>query len=245
MKFVAGLCSLLISIELFAGNWGHRAGGDIFTHLPENSISSLRSLCQSEYQKSSKLKYLEFDIRESLDHQLFIFHDRKTKRKTPIANQSKQTIEYLEEKYNGKYQSLEVSKLDIEDLLLLNLYNSIDEKIPIFESFLDEVLDCGFYKPVVIEVKELGSTLAKEYLFQKTSDFKAKFIKKEIVFEDSFDFYDEQGLVIPVAIMGFKSSVEKSFGKIGSDEFRYWCQRSKDYGLSGIYKVGSHKNLCE
>ncbi len=66
-----------------AGNLGHRLGGDIYK--PENTLYAYNKALKS-LQNKKEFKNVEFDIRESKDGELIVFHDQTINRIVPKTN---------------------------------------------------------------------------------------------------------------------------------------------------------------
>ena len=62
-------------------NCGHKGGYDCMKELPENSLALLNQI--ETLQRDPNFKYLQFDIRETNDKKLVVFHDKKLRRMLP------------------------------------------------------------------------------------------------------------------------------------------------------------------
>lgn len=139
-------------------NSGHRLGAS-GTRL-ENTIEGLRNAIDNT--KDSKFRYWEFDIRESIDGIIFVFHD--------------DNIEI-----NGEL--VELSKMTFSDILEAG--ESLQIKIPTFNEVVEELE--GRTEKVMVEIKEVFSDGARMEIIQTLSKFKNwKLMATPERFEKSF-----------------------------------------------------------
>jgi len=219
---------LLLSILLFGcnastyTNLGHRAGGGCFKKLPENSLPSLRaSLAENgkrpPLQKRKDFVYLEFDVRETADHELVVFHDN--------------TLNRMMDRGALK---LKVRKLTLKQLQNFRFKDLPDETIPTLEEFIDTCIDLKLSKPMVIEIKEIYSVEGKEKLLA-LCDYYRESLKgdREIIYENNFDFPKE-----PLILMGFSKNCTKTFGK--GEKRKRWAEILKNHNIDGVYKPAFH-----
>lgn len=150
-------------------NLGHRLGAS-GTKM-ENTIDGLMN--SLGLVDNRKFKYWEFDIRESSDGVIFVFHDDVIKLDNELVEISK--MSFLEIKEAGR-------KLDIS--------------IPTFEEVVTELEKRK--EKVMIEIKEIFSDEAKYELIKRTSGHENwKIMATPERFEKSFpkdsrDFWAEQ-----------------------------------------------------
>jgi len=121
-------------------NSGHRLGAS-GTRL-ENTVEGLRNAIDNT--KDSKFKYWEFDIRESIDGIVFVFHD--------------DTIDI-----NGEL--FEIAKMTFSDILEAG--ESLEIKIPTFNEIVNELE--GRKEKVMVEIKEVFSDGARMEIIQSLS----------------------------------------------------------------------------
>ncbi len=121
-------------------NSGHRLGAS-GTRL-ENTVEGLRNAINNT--KDSKFKYWEFDIRESIDGIVFVFHD--------------DTLEI-----NGEL--FEMAKMTFSDILEAG--ESLGIKIPTFNEIVNELE--GRKEKVMVEIKEVFSDGARMEIIQSLS----------------------------------------------------------------------------
>jgi glycerophosphoryl diester phosphodiesterase len=139
-------------------NSGHRLGAS-GTRL-ENTVEGLRNAIDNT--KDSKFKYWEFDIRESIDEIVFVYHD--------------DTIEI-----NGEL--VEIAKMTFSDIL--DAGESLEIKIPTFNEIVNELE--GRKEKVMVEIKEVFSDGARMEIIQSLSKFENwKLMATPERFEKSF-----------------------------------------------------------
>jgi glycerophosphoryl diester phosphodiesterase len=254
---------LLLSNSLCASNIGHRASGgesDGLPHLPENSLIALQTALTGEnggeaLQFRENFDYLEFDIRETFDGELVVFHDRDIKRMVDYQGTNQAVIDEIladqefQQRKKGKscipiikicfkrnvsYKNLRIEDLTLEEIKRLRLKGEHNQEIPTFQEFLDTALEHGLFKPMVVEIKYLATDQARQQLLDSLIHFREMFIQSNIVYTSDFDFPQ------PVSMMTFKKSFKKSFGKYGSSGQRHWCNKAIESGFQGIFKPFNH-----
>ena len=150
-------------------NSGHRLGAS-GTKL-ENTIQGLRNSIENLDQK--KFKYWEFDIRESIDGVVFVFHDDIIDVNGELRELSKMSF-------------LEIRKAG-EELEIL---------IPTFEEVVIELEERK--ERVMVEIKEIFSDQARIEIINRVSELNNwKIMATPERFEKSFpkesrDFWDEE-----------------------------------------------------
>jgi glycerophosphoryl diester phosphodiesterase len=123
-------------------NSGHRLGAS-GTKL-ENTLEGLRN--SVEKTTDSKFKYWEFDIRESMDGILFVFHD--------------DTIDI-----DGKL--MKVAEMNFEDII--GAGDLLEISIPTFEEVVSELEERT--EKVMVEIKEIFSDEARKEIIETLSRF--------------------------------------------------------------------------
>lgn len=158
-------------------NWGHRLYDLDHPATPENSLASLK--LGLDYQYHERFKYWEFDVIESLDGELFVFHDA-TERKT-IKRLCPNAPEWLKKK-----SIYELTSQQIRSLTLMDSHEHIPTFSEVLESFKQH--HNLIVRPIKIEIKKLLSQAAKLHIVQITSAFKqdTKFDVSFLMFESKF-----------------------------------------------------------
>ena len=236
------LILLLITTNISAKNLGHRAGGgkkEFYSHLPENSLIALeQSLLELQFNKD--FLYLEFDIQETKDGEVVIFHD-KTFRRMIDRKQNKAALEKIAEENELSYLKSKMNLIRIHDvtyeqLQTLHLTDHPNQKIPTLEEFLELSKEIGLRKPMSVEIKYLYSTEVKERVIELLEQFREDYMDNaDIIFEEKYD------MPFRVGFLGFRSKFKKTY----KDKDHYWCNKIEDAGLYGVFKPGNHINLCD
>ncbi len=240
-KFILLFLTFISSV--FA-NYGHRGGGDIHTHLPENSLIVLEESLMGEnaIQFHENFEYLEFDVQETKDHELVVFHDKKLKRMIPYSGENKVVYDELLESNHAKrasYKRLKIKDLTLEELRRFHLKGHPDQKIPTLEEYLNLAKELGLKKPVAVEIKSLHSNEGRERLLELVSDYYHEYAKdEEIIFVPKYD------MPFKVGFLSFWWKFRKSFGWSPKKK-KYWCNRIKDEGFHGVFVPIVHKNQCK
>lgn len=150
-------------------NSGHRLGAS-GTNL-ENTVQGLRNSIENIDEK--KFRYWEFDIRESIDGVVFVFHDDLIELNGELIEISKMT--FLEIKNAGEF---------------------LDILIPTFEEVVIELEERK--ERVMVEIKEIFSDRARNEIINRVSELDNwKIMATPERFEKSFpkesrDFWDEE-----------------------------------------------------
>lgn len=139
-------------------NSGHRLGAS-GTNL-ENTIQGLRNSIDNLDEK--KFRYWEFDIRESIDGVVFVFHD-------DLIN------------LNGEI--IEISKMTFSEIK--DAGETLDISIPTFEEVVIELENRK--EKVMVEIKEIFSDQARNEIINRVSELENwKIMATPERFEKSF-----------------------------------------------------------
>ena len=239
------LLSLFLTTQLLAGNLGHRGGSDWYRDLPENSLivleASLRGLeGKPPIQYRDNFDYLEFDVQETKDGHLVVFHDSKIKRMLPNSGKNVEVYKQLKDETGKKYSKLKMKYLTLEQVKRLWIWGNTDQKVPTLQEFLDAAAEYGLYKPVSLEIKYLltqeGLHKAIDILAQFRDDYLAD---QEIVYTEDFDFRDFANFI------SFKKKFKKAFRT--GDGTTENCNYLMEQGFLGVFESGGkhHNNFCD
>lgn len=259
------LLFMLLIISTHSKNLGHRAGGgpkEYFKKLPENSIIALEASTkgirgQKPIQSRKSFQYLEFDVRETLDSVLVVFHDWTLARLVENKGKNKKILKKLSKVFSqrkmkpipkkGESYSLEkiyIHRLKYSELkqFFIGKDHSLNQHVPTLENFLNAALDFGIKKPVAVELKHIWSEKGKASLIQIVNKFRHHYRKKKILKRtDDFPF-DRVGF------LAFSSAFEKGriLGKSKKLKTK-WCSKLVDDGYYvAVSKVGKHKqDVCK
>lgn len=240
MKKIIFILAILANFSILAKNLGHRAGGgkgEYFDYLPENSLVALEASL-STIQDRSDFLYLEFDIQETRDGRIVIFHDKYIKRMISYKQNKRELDRIYDEigasTFQRRFNNIKISQLTYEQISRLRLTNHPNELVPTLDEYLERSKEFGLIKPMSVEVKYLQTDRAKLEVIKKLEEFNNSYMKNaDIVFERDYDLPYRTGF------LAWKSKFKKSFGKDPK-----WCERIIEAGLHGVFKPGSHKNQC-
>lgn len=246
MKTLLLVMGLFVSTQSYA-NSGHRAGGDYFKHMPENSLIVLKeSITGAEggyaLQFDSSFEYLEFDVYETKDNVPVVFHDSTIKRMIPYNDHNEQAYTTIEEYRNlPSYKKLRIKDLTLQELKMFRLWGDYDQTVPTLQEFIDMAKSLGLRKPMIVELKYLYSEAGRQSTFDIVNNYDDEYAKHaNIIFEDGFDF----GEGITTAFLAFKKKFKKSLGSTSNQE--KWCQIFIDAGLHGVFRPRKHYiNYCD
>ncbi len=247
---------LIIPFSGQAKNLGHRSGGgpqEFHKDVAENSLLALKFSLEGRdgeipIQDSDEFLYLEFDVQETKDQKLVIFHDKTLIRMIPNIGRNRDLYEELLNSEDFKRRipfyrrfasGLKVSDLYLEDLKRFWLNDSFSQKIPTLEEFLNYLEKYQIRKPVAIEIKYLRTDKARAELLRQLSHFNKEYMQKNLITHlEGFDMPFDIGMI------GFKKNFKNSFGK-SQKNIQYWCSKMKDLNLYGVFRTYSHDNMCE
>ncbi|HAZ12453.1 MAG: hypothetical protein A2X86_16865 [Bdellovibrionales bacterium GWA2_49_15] len=233
-----------------ARNIGHRVAageGEYHEALPENSLIALKTALLGKTYNGHPLQfhpnfsYLEFDVQETADGQLVLFHDRKIDRMFPQNSINGPSIQKILKSGHKSYDQLTIHDLTLEQLQTLVLKNSQGERIATLDNFLQGCLRWGLIRPVTLEIKYFYTDAAREYLLETYSAFKENFLGRVRVIKTKNYDLDPTG----VGFLSQKSNLQDSFNFNNAQKKAYWCDRFRNAGFSTIPQIILHwNNLC-
>ncbi len=233
-----------------AKNIGHRVAagdGEFHENLPEDSLLALRTALIGTtdhghpVQYNPNFYYLEFDVQETADGYLVLFHDHTIKRMFPQNEVNSISLQNILKTVPKNYDELKIHDLTLAQLKTLVLKNSTDERIATLDDFLQGCLDWGLVRPIALEIKYLYSDAAREHLINAYSMFRENFLARTRVFKSKKYDLDPSG----VSFFGFGGNVKNSFDFKDAQRKTYWCDRFKEAGFPKIYQALIHwNNLC-
>lgn len=209
---------------------GHRMGGGDggFSKLPDNSLIALQSSLlgvngQPANQHRSDF-VLEFDVRETKDHQLIIYHDVGFVNGKKIYNMNLSEIKNYG--YGGKCKKRKACKS----------FNSSDPlyAIPTLEDVLDYSVQWGLVKKMAVDIKHIYSDEAKSKLFELLSRYRQNY-GSSLNLDYSVFFIANKD--------GFKSTFARNEAKVKSFKSQWsvrdWCLFVRDSGYPGVQNYGN------
>ena len=255
--------SILIALCLFAslglvypvlgGNLGHRAGGDHFQNLPENSLAVLKqSLVGGAYgapiQFDIGFQYLEFDVQETADGVLVVFHDDNIARMLPLESNQKAYESILNDddvKSRIKRKKLKPKHIGIEHLSFYQLNTLFlrgegKQKVPSLFDFLYSAMEWKVRRPVVVEIKKILTEAGRAELVRTVSWFHHTYLKHQLLLISSK--FKIKG---KTSFLSYRKNFKKSFYPKSKKEKHHWCREIKNEGLVGVHLPWVHKNMCD
>jgi len=142
------LLIILLSILANAENLGHRLGGDVYKY--ENTLVCYKKALKNLQQKKN-FKYVEFDIRETKDHELVVFHDSKIERVIPKNKHNIKILTRVLKK--NKFEKIRIKDLTLKELRALSIAK--DVHVPTLGDILESSIKWNLKKPMHIEIKFL------------------------------------------------------------------------------------------
>ena len=245
-----------------ARNIGHRVGAgpkEFHKDLPENSLSALRAALVGRdeqpitpIQYRSNFDYMEFDVQETKDNHLVLFHDGDLVRMLPPNEKNAEAIKNILKEINKsasptlegkKYKDLSISDLTLGQLRTLSFGDGEGtETVPTLEEFLNSCRKYGLEKPMAVEIKYIYSDVGRAELIRLVKEFRDDHVGRwDLVKTRKYDLA-ENG----ISFIAFPKNFKKSFGKKRSEKRRMWCQKFHEAGFKKIYGTIFHsKNLCK
>jgi len=173
------LLMIVLSILTNAENLGHRLGGDVYKY--ENTLVCYKKALKTLQQKK-KFKYVEFDIRETKDHELVVFHDSEIER---IIPQNRYNIKVLARVLKKKrFQQIRIKDLTLKEVRELLIAK--DVHVPTLENVLESSIKWNLKKPINIEIKSLKSDEARYKLINLIKKYNKKLDIGLIAFRKNF-----------------------------------------------------------
>jgi len=168
-----------LSILINAENLGHRLGGDVYKY--ENTLNCYKKALKKLQQKK-KFKNVEFDIRETKDHEIVVFHDSTIKRIIPKNRHNIKVLKRVLKK--KKFKQIRVKDLTLKEIKKLLIAK--DVYIPKLEDVLDASIRWNLKKPMHIEIKSLNSDEARYKLIDLVKRYNKKLDITLIAFRKNF-----------------------------------------------------------
>ncbi len=253
LKWIS-IFSLFICLNSFSKNLGHRAGGgkgEFHSDLPENSLLALKASLlgrngNKPIQFDEEFHYLEFDIQETADGEVVIFHDKHLTRMLPESRNYFQYKKILSDKKvlnrmgkkKAKLSDLRIKYLTLYQLKKLSLNFTLfseSSKVPTLEEFLNSAMRWNLKKPIAIDIKYINTKKGRYKVLETIKKFKIDYMKQiDPIFTKKYDM-SRSG----ISFISFPWNFKSSFGK-------KWCSVFKKYGHNRIYRAQKHSiNLCK
>jgi len=148
----------------------HRAGGDHCSY-PENTILSLRALVECGQKQSSTTDKVEFDVYNTSDGQLVVFHDSKMAGHVD-ETESLGAIAAIEDKYGKKFNKIKIWELTYAEINSLKLKGGYNQSVPSLDEFMYSLKSYGFKGTIMPDIKYIHENNMFNFM-QKMSMYKA------------------------------------------------------------------------
>jgi len=212
LKIYISLVFFSLSINILqAENLGHRLGGDIFK--PGDTIYSYEKLI-NKFNKSSRIKLIEFDIQETKDKHLVVFHDiNKIYRVVPKSEHNLRVLKKILS--SKKFKDITIHDISLSQIKNLRLEHNAT--IPTLSEVLQKSVDLNINYLIHIEIKRIYTDTAREELIKILKQYK-KYLKMELIafrknFKVSFPFPDKW--------LSKFSKLEINFYQIGKHKYTF------------------------
>lgn len=198
-------------------------------------------------QYDSRFLYLEFDVQETADGRLVLFHDNDLARMLPEQGANKTSYQKIYADLgigvdSGRLpKTLHVHDLTYAQLSTLSLKGTSTERVPLLAEFLADCERWRLVKPLTLEIKKLYSDRAEKRVVSLLQSFRSDYMSDaKLDFEMGFDLSRDG-----VSILAFKHNFDHAFGPEHSEPHTEWCQYFRRHGFARIYKARRHHvNLC-
>ncbi len=177
---VAALLVLLLSPPVAARNLGHRLGGDVYG--PENTLHCYRQALE-HLQDKPEFEYVEFDVQETLDGALVVFHDTHGIRRIVPSSPANLTV-LAESLRDRPFEEIRIEHLTLEQVRGLRLDQ--DARIPTLEEVLNASVEWRLRKPMLIEIKSLRTDACRESLLALVARYRDSLRADFLCFPDRF-----------------------------------------------------------
>ena len=215
--------------------------------LPENSLALLNHI--EIQQKHPNFKYLEFDIRETKDKKLVIFHDSMIRRMLPNKGYNKQRYKELRSQFSkdkkNKLGKIPFSLWRVSDLTLVQLqtltlngkYPTSDTEkvlfqVPTLKEYIKK-LKANLSKPIVFDIKKLDSIEGRQEFIDQVIKYTRGIGGNRPSGTRYNDFPYQQVSIINL------TGLKRNYAETHSA-----CQKLKDNGIT-IYRGWTHDSLCD
>ena len=248
LALVTILCIATISILALThpgDGLGHRAGAKAFAPpefatndevVVENTVQSLKALAEADKagafdDKNTHFPYVEFDVQETKDGALVVFHDYPhiNSGAFPAIGSNIKALERL------KTQGIHIETASIQDFTLnqlktLCLGGKDGVHVPTLEEFFQACVEYDVQRTLAVEVKALKTDAARARLLSiLTSYIETQGKKLDAMYPPPHTRqYRPLGWC---GIIAFPHYFAASFGEFGTDAWRGWASEMKQRGI--------------
>lgn len=211
---------------------GHRVGFEGWHgEQVENTIEALKALHQNDSKgiyESKSLPFIEFDVQETKDRQLVLFHDATLSAAFPDCEINQRGIARLKEK-GLQLESASIKDVTFEELTELHLAGRAGIHIPLLSTFLKECLSLGVRRTLAVEVKALQTDKGRQELLDLVEWYRNEC--GAILDQTHKSLGNKYAPLGWAGIIAFPHLFASSFGEFKSNEWKRWADEFKKKGV--------------
>ncbi|GAB4820990.1 hypothetical protein N2152v2_008036 [Parachlorella kessleri] len=188
---------------------------------------------KQEELSSRDFPYLEFDIQETQDGQLVVFHDGSLVRAFPRGGVNEVPVQQLSQA-GIDFELASIQDLTASQLQTLHIAGRQGLRVPLLRDFLRACKDAGIGRSLAIEVKLLISDTGRQQLIDDIRWYLEACSAELDASKIAHRKYAPLGWA---GVIAFPHFFAKSFGEFGSPQWRRWAQ---EFHLNGIKARACH-----
>ncbi|PSC70906.1 glycerophosphodiester phosphodiesterase [Micractinium conductrix] len=230
---VAGSAALVAAVAALPDDdTGHRGGAEGYDgpHC-ENTVEAALALLEREAREGPlpRFPYLEFDVQETADGELVVFHDSLLTRAFPAGSANAAAIEQLEAGTGAPFSLLTVQDLTAAQLQSLALGGRAGVHVPTLQQFLDACDAAGARRSLAVEIKVLRTDAARQRFIDAVASFRRRAKAR---------LDGSAGAALPscrqlgwAGVISFPHHFAACFGEYGSAEWARWAAEFRAHGI--------------
>lgn len=191
----------------------------------ENTVQAVRNLIRKDkaHGPIKNLQYIEFDVQETKDGELVVFHDKGIARAFTMSG-----VNVMKLKRMGMdVIDTQLKDLTYEQLQELDVGGRAGVKVPTLEAFLGCIREEGACCSVAVEVKHLHTDEARQKLIRLCREYKDAVTP---MLDKTCRSRMHAGLGW-IFVISFPHSWAMSFGEFGSAAWLRWARAFKTAGV--------------
>ncbi|KAL4428354.1 hypothetical protein ABPG75_002443 [Micractinium tetrahymenae] len=232
---VAAAAALVLAVAVLPDDeTGHRGGAEgFYGELCENTVEAAAALLQREAAEGPlpHFPYLEFDVQETADGELAVFHDSLLTRSfpTPRGSHNAAVAAQLEAATGIPFRLLTVQDLTLAQLQSLQLGGRAGLKAPSLQQFLDACEAAGAKRTLAIEVKQMLTDAARRRFIDVVGAYRERSAAR--LGRDASALRHRCHWLGWAGVISFPHLFAASFGEYGSPEWHRWAVDFKARGI--------------
>eukprot|EP00887_Chlorella_sp_A99_P005004 scaffold4.g5004.t1 len=231
LGLAAATAVVLVARGLPDDHIGHRAGAEGFDgELCENTVEALAALAAADAAgRLLDVPYVEFDVQETSDAQLVIFHDLTLTRAFPRQGHNAAVADGLERGGGPPFALATVANLSLAQLRRLDLGGRRGLRVPTLREFLEACVGTGVRRPLAIEVKAVQTDAARRQLLDDISWYRQT---HGAALDREPDAAARRHPHLGWAgVIAFPHFFAHCFGEYGSPQWRHWAEEFQRRGI--------------